>query len=185
MQFRRLAFALAVSATLPSLALAQAPAPSTAPSTAASQSPEARDAARDQILEDAIPLTPDMIRELARRYGESERAREEGVTPLASPVSRPLNVTFAPGQATGIVQTVRGYPTALSFFDSTGSPGPLPGTPTATRRTCRREAPLAAPATARRRRTHPDQRGRAQTPPAFMSACPCRDPTRSRLRRCR
>jgi len=125
MQFRRLAFALAVSATLPSLALAQAPAPSTAPSTAASQSPEARDAARDQILEDAIPLTPDMIRELARRYGESERAREEGVTPLASPVSRPLNVTFAPGQATGIVQTVRGYPTALSFFDSTGQPWPI------------------------------------------------------------
>lgn len=121
MQFRHLAFALAVGSTLPGLALAQAPTPS----AAAAQSPEARDAPRERILEDAIPLTPEMIRELARRYGEVERAREEGMTPLASPVSRPLNITFAPGQATGIVQTVRGYPTALSFFDSTGQPWPI------------------------------------------------------------
>ena len=30
-------------------------------------------------LEDAIPLTPEMIRELARRYGEVRRAQEESV----------------------------------------------------------------------------------------------------------
>lgn len=118
---RHLALAIAVGLIAPGIALAQAPGPAAPPG----QPPEARGAARDRILQDAIPLTPEMIRELARRWGEVERAREEGGTAVASPVSRPLNVTFAPGQATGIIQTVRGYPTALSFFDSTGQPWPI------------------------------------------------------------
>lgn len=121
MHSRHLALACAACVMLPGLALAQAPGPTAPPA----QTPEARGAARDRILQDAIPLTPEMIRELARRWGEVERAREEGGTAVAAPVSRPLNVTFAPGQATGIVQTVRGYPTALSFFDSTGQPWPI------------------------------------------------------------
>jgi len=118
---RHLVFLITTGMGLPGLAHAQAPGPVGSPA----QTPEARTAARDRIVQEAIPLTPEMIRELARRYGEVERAREEGVTAVASPISRPLNVTFAPGQATGIVQTVRGYPTALSFFDSTGQPWPI------------------------------------------------------------
>ena len=66
-----------------------------------------------------------MVRELTRRLGENQRAREESTLQVASPVSRPLNVTFAPGQATAIIQTVRGYPTAVSFFDNTGQPWPI------------------------------------------------------------
>jgi intracellular multiplication protein IcmK len=66
-----------------------------------------------------------MVRELTRRLGENQRAREETTLQVASPVSRPLNVTFAPGQATAIIQTVRGYPTAVSFFDNTGQPWPI------------------------------------------------------------
>ncbi len=75
--------------------------------------------------ENAIPLTPDMIRELGRKYGESKRAQEEAATELAVPVSRRINVSFTPGQPTNIVQTVKGYPTALSFFDTTGEPWPI------------------------------------------------------------
>ena len=41
------------------------------------------------------------------------------------PVSRRINVSFTPGQPTNIVQTVKGYPTALSFFDTTGEPWPI------------------------------------------------------------
>ena len=74
---------------------------------------------------DAIPLSADLIRELARRYGETERAREEGGTQIATPVSRGVNVSFSPGAATSIVETVKGYPTALSFFDATGQPWPI------------------------------------------------------------
>lgn len=88
-------------------------------------SDEQRAAAQERILRDAIPVTPEMIRELARRYGDVQRAREESVVQIASPISRPINVSFQPGQATSIVQTVRGYPTALSFFDNTGEPWPI------------------------------------------------------------
>ncbi|USQ74268.1 DotH/IcmK family type IV secretion protein (plasmid) [Roseomonas mucosa] len=109
---------------LPAICFAQVPgqAPAGAPAAA---TPDDQNASRQRILDDAIPLTPDMIRELARRYGETQRAREEGGLQIASPISRPLNVTYAPGQATAIIQTVRGYPTAVSFFDSTGQPWPI------------------------------------------------------------
>lgn len=114
---------LVAGLALPALCLAQGAPPSAAnDTTPGSDGPSA---SRQRILEDAIPLTPDMIRELARRYGETQRAREEGNMQIASPISRPLNVTFAPGQATGIIQTVRGYPTAVSFFDNTGQPWPI------------------------------------------------------------
>jgi len=66
-----------------------------------------------------------MVRDLYGRLGANQRAREESTLQVASPVSRPLNVTFAPGQATAIIQTVRGYPTAVSFFDNTGQPWPI------------------------------------------------------------
>lgn len=73
----------------------------------------------------AIPLTPDMIRELGRRFGANKRAEEEAATQIAVPVSRRVNVSYVPGQATNIVQTVKGYPTAISFFDATGQPWPI------------------------------------------------------------
>lgn len=108
-------FALALAALLvPALARAQAPSASTPPPDPAQR------AARD-----AIPLTPELIEQLARRFQENKRAEEETLAQLASPVSRAVKVTYAPGQATSIVQTVKGYPTQLAFFDSTGQPWPI------------------------------------------------------------
>ena len=83
------------------------------------------DAARQRAMDNAIPLTPDMIYELGRRYGATKRAEEEADTLIASPVNRPISVSFDPSQATNIIQTARGYPSALSFFDSTGQPWPV------------------------------------------------------------
>lgn len=77
------------------------------------------------VPDNAIPLTPEMIRELGRRFGASKRAQEEAATEAAVPVSRRINVSYVPGQATNIIQTVKGYPTALSFFDQTGEPWPV------------------------------------------------------------
>src|SRR5271169_43954 len=76
-------------------------------------------------VESAIPLTPGMIRDLGRRVGDNRRAEEEVNTEIASPISRRVNVSFAPGQSTPIVRVVKGYPTALSFFDRTGEPWPI------------------------------------------------------------
>ena len=74
---------------------------------------------------DAIPLTPEMIERLGDRVRGNQRARDQVQTELAAPVSRRVNVSFAPGAATSIINTVKGYPTAVSFFDSTGQPWPV------------------------------------------------------------
>lgn len=74
---------------------------------------------------DAIPLTPEMIDRLGERVHQNQRARDRQQTELAAPVSRRVNVSFAPGAATSIINTVKGYPTAVSFFDSTGQPWPV------------------------------------------------------------
>ena len=66
-----------------------------------------------------------MIRDLGRRVGDNKRAEEEVNTEIASPISRRVNVSFAPGQSTPIVRIVKGYPTAVSFFDRTGQPWPI------------------------------------------------------------
>jgi intracellular multiplication protein IcmK len=90
----------------------------------ASDAPAA-DTPAAKAARDAIPLTPDMIEDLARRYRAQQQAIEQGTTELAVPINRPINVSFAPGAATSIINTVKGYPTAVSFFDSTGQPWPI------------------------------------------------------------
>ena len=72
-----------------------------------------------------IPLTPGMIRDLGKRFGDNKRAQEESVTEFAAPDSRRVNVSFVPGEAVGIIHTVKGYPTAIAFFDKTGEPWPI------------------------------------------------------------
>ncbi|MGB5084179.1 MAG: DotH/IcmK family type IV secretion protein [Methylocystis silviterrae] len=72
-----------------------------------------------------IPMTPGMIRELGKRFGDNKRAQEQATTEFAAPGSRRVTVSFTPGQAVNIIQTVKGYPTALSFFDRTGEPWPI------------------------------------------------------------
>jgi intracellular multiplication protein IcmK len=101
--------------------------PSAAPQTAAPADPglSGLDAAGQRAVRNAIPLTPEMIQELERRYGAAQQAEEQATQQVASPVSRMISVTFEPGQATSIIQTVRGYPTAISFFDATGQPWPI------------------------------------------------------------
>jgi intracellular multiplication protein IcmK len=118
---------LFVSACLCGLAVAgpgfgQTPDPTSTNSLAPANpdNPAATKAARD-----AIPLTPEMIEDLAKRYRAQQQAVEQGTTELAVPINRQVNVSFAPGAATSIVNTVKGYPTAVSFFDSTGQPWPI------------------------------------------------------------
>lgn len=73
-----------------------------------------------------LMLTPEMIRELNRRFREVQTAREEGMAPtVASPVTRSVNASLGPGGATSIIQAVQGYPTAIAFMDSTRQPWPI------------------------------------------------------------
>src|SRR5271167_2635635 len=115
MRLRTLRLAsVAIVFSCSALAQQSAPQPGNAPAPSAKAD-----------VDSAIPLTPGMIRDLGRRVGDNRRAEEEVNTEIASPISRRVNVSFAPGQSTPIVRIVKGYPTALSFFDRTGQPWPI------------------------------------------------------------
>jgi intracellular multiplication protein IcmK len=110
-------------------AAAQAPAPGEQPPAGTSAGPD--DSANGNPASaaaqggDAIPLSPALIEQLAKRFKAAERAREESITELAAPLNRRINISFAPGSAVSIIDTVKGYPTAVSFFDSTGQSWPI------------------------------------------------------------
>jgi intracellular multiplication protein IcmK len=91
----------------------------------ARQGLDSLDPVGQRAVHNAIPFTPEMIQELQRRYGAAQQAEEQATQQVASPASRVVNAAFAPGQATNIIQSVRGYPTAISFFDATGQPWPI------------------------------------------------------------
>ncbi|MEK8121699.1 DotH/IcmK family type IV secretion protein [Methylocystis sp. IM4] len=120
MQHKRLLLAAAVLMTAASSCLAQQAA-----SLSATGDGGAQTAAAPDRVANIIPLTPGMIRDLGKRYGDNKRAQEQSTTEFAAPATRRVNVSFTPGQAVNIIQTVKGYPTALSFFDRTGEPWPI------------------------------------------------------------
>jgi intracellular multiplication protein IcmK len=72
-----------------------------------------------------IPLTPEAINRLGERFRANQAAREQNMTEMAAPISRRINASFMPGSAISIINTVKGYPTAVSFFDATGEPWPI------------------------------------------------------------
>jgi intracellular multiplication protein IcmK len=75
----------------------------------------------------AIPLTPDMIEDLKRRFNAAQGAKSgnDGTSYPASPLTRSVAVTLGPGGIPTMVETVPGYPTAITFLDSTGQPWPI------------------------------------------------------------
>jgi intracellular multiplication protein IcmK len=79
----------------------------------------------ERAEKEAIPFTPAMIRELGQRYRDVGIAKEAATTEVASPVNRRINASFMPGNPTSIIHAVKGYPTAISFFDQTGQPWPI------------------------------------------------------------
>ncbi|MBS1103651.1 DotH/IcmK family type IV secretion protein [Gluconobacter sp. Dm-62] len=117
---------------MPFTALAQsaAPGPETPPaSPPLSAEQQDQQAAKDE----AIPLTPEMIRRLGNRLKENQKAREDVATEVAAPTSRPaIRVSFAPGQQTSLIFTTKGYPTAVSFVDRSGAPWPIAWNTTST-----------------------------------------------------
>ena len=99
---------------------------STVGSSQAGQKTDPEQTQNTQIEKNAIPLTPDMIRNLGERYKENQRVIEESSTETAMPRNRSaITVSFQPGQKTSIIMTQKGYTTAISFFDNTGSPWPI------------------------------------------------------------
>jgi intracellular multiplication protein IcmK len=130
MRARSLVAMLLIVGAAPVAALAQDASSNSTRLPVAEQQTTARgaeglDPAAQRAVRNAIPFTPEMIQRLEKQYGAAQQAQEQAVQAIASPVSRRVSVTFSPGQATSIIDTVRGYPTAISFFDATGEPWPI------------------------------------------------------------
>ncbi len=123
-----LCLTLAGSVAFPALVLAQGQPPPTgqAPGTPRASASGLGDPSFRAAERGAIPLTPEMILELGRRYRANQGAQEQVMAPSAAmPVTRSVNASLGPGGATSIIQTVQGYPTALAFVDATGQPWPI------------------------------------------------------------
>ena len=108
-----------------SCALDQAHA-QTQPTSGPASEPNVDQPAFDAARRQNIPLTPEMIEQLAHDYGQTLRAREQVLQgSLALPVTRSVNIAIGPGGATPIIQAVQGYPSAVAFMDATGMPWPI------------------------------------------------------------
>lgn len=80
----------------------------------------------DAALKNSIPLTPDMINQLAHQYDQEQQAVAAAQQPVTVvPETRTIQLSFGPGTVTNIVQTVQGYPSSLAFIDSSGQPWPI------------------------------------------------------------
>lgn len=80
-----------------------------------------------KAAEDQIPfLSDDALDRLAKRvWGMRDSIERANNPPMAEPTNRSISIAFTPGFVAPIIQTVRGYPTSVAFFDSTGQPWPL------------------------------------------------------------
>jgi len=85
------------------------------------------DAAQRAAMAREFRLTPAMIEDLARRYYEKQQAtgRARATYTDAVPRERRINMRFAPGDATPILEVAPGFPSVPCFFDATGQPWPL------------------------------------------------------------
>lgn len=119
--------AAAALALAPAVAMAQsADNGQTPPPPAFTAPPGAKHPAFDAAEQAQNPLDPWMIKRLAHRYHQDERAETQATVPAqAVPTTTSIAAAFGPGGVTTIIQTVIGYPTAVTFVDQTGAPWPI------------------------------------------------------------
>lgn len=112
---------------LSSAALAQSAASAGTSGAPAAGAPGVDTPGYEAARNNAIPLTPAMIQDLKRRYDAVQQARtgDDGTSFMATPMTRSINASLGPGGVTTIIETVPGYPTAITFLDSTGQPWPI------------------------------------------------------------
>jgi len=75
----------------------------------------------------SLPAPPGALKEAFDQYDQGERLKNGIDDPyrMAVPQSRSVTVTMQPGGQTNIVRLAQGYPSSLTFLDSTGQPWPI------------------------------------------------------------
>jgi intracellular multiplication protein IcmK len=101
----------------PALAEPQQPLPPPPPSK--------HEMAFGALLDSALPLSPDQIKQLHHLYDLTQQAVSAAPTLPPTPVSSSLAVTLEPGSTPPLVRLSAGFVSSLVFVDSTGAPWPI------------------------------------------------------------
>ena len=108
---------------------AEATEPQTSPPTSATPAtpppPNKNDMAFGSLLDSALPLSPDQIKQLHRLYDLTQQAVAAAPNLPPTPVSSSLPVTLEPGSIPPLVRLSAGFVSSLVFVDSTGAPWPI------------------------------------------------------------
>lgn len=76
-------------------------------------------------VDQTLPLTPEEIRQLRKRYIDSRRAAAEpGMLPQR-PVTSSVTIDLSPGVTPPVVRVASGQGASIAFFDSTGAGWPV------------------------------------------------------------
>ena len=108
----------------PTVAAVEAP-PQPAAAAPAPPQPSKNDMAFGSLLDSALPLSPDQIKQLHRLYDLTQQAVAAAPSLPPTPVSSSLAVTLEPGSTPPLVRLSAGFVSSLVFVDSTGAPWPI------------------------------------------------------------
>lgn len=102
--------------------------PAAAPSDnkpAAPALPNKNEAAFGNLLDSALPLSPEQIKQLHHFYDLTQQAVAAPPNAPPTPVSSSLPVTLDPGSTPPLIRLSAGFVSSLVFVDSTGAPWPI------------------------------------------------------------
>lgn len=86
---------------------------------------ELRQEAFDASIESILPLRPGEIRELLRRFDETQTAVQQPIKKPPKPEVVVETVSIDPGSKPTVVKVSEGYVTTINFVDQTGAPWPI------------------------------------------------------------
>lgn len=84
-----------------------------------------REKAFEDVVEQAIPLTPSQIRQLRTKYDESLQAATLTYDLPPQPVSSLQYVDLSPGATPPAIRLAKGFVSSIVFVDATGAPWPI------------------------------------------------------------
>lgn len=79
----------------------------------------------DEVVNNALPMTPEQIIRLHALFNETQRAVATNPSTPPRPVSRTLPINLSPGTTPPVIRLYTGYISSLVFLDSTGAPWPI------------------------------------------------------------
>lgn len=102
-----------------------APAPVEVTKTPEQIEAEIRKQAFNAAITGLIPLNPDEIRELLKRYDRTRQAVETPVYPYPKPEIVTQDIVLDPGTTPPVIKLATGHVTIINFVDITGEPWPM------------------------------------------------------------